>query len=199
MKNDDDGGVPWVEAGMAELAEGGIDRVRVEVVAERLGVTKGGFYRRFKDRRALLDAILDNWSRGRIAAIKQQTALGDAPPRERLRAVVRLYSERINAQGMAIELAVRQWARADKAAAAAVARVDAQRLTNVEDLYRRMGLTTEHAQARAILFYSFIFGQSLLFLEQSPRKRAHLIAVCADALTQVGGSGLSTGDVIQRL
>jgi AcrR family transcriptional regulator len=190
MKNgDNDAGLSWIEAGMAELAEGGIDSVRIEVVAERLGVTKGGFYRRFKGRRALLDAMLDKWSRGRIAAINQQMVLGDAPPGERLRAVVRLYSERINAQGMAIELAMRQWARADKVAAAAVSRVDAQRLKNVEDLYRRMGLTTEHAQARAILFYSFIFGQSLLFLEQSSRKRANLIAVCAEALTEVDGLG----------
>ena len=47
-----------------------------------------------------------------------------------------------------------------------------------------MGLTAGDAQARAVLFYSFIFGQSLLFLEQAPRKRASLIAACADALTE---------------
>ena len=58
----------WVEAALAELAQGGIERVRVEVLAKALGVTKGGFYRRFKDRRALLDALLETWTRGRIAA-----------------------------------------------------------------------------------------------------------------------------------
>lgn len=185
MESDDDGTGRWVEAGLAALAEGGVDRVRVEVVAERLGVTKGGFYRRFKDRRALLDAVLDTWSRGRIAAINQQMALGNATPGERLRSVIKLYSERINAQGMAIELAMRQWARSDRAAAAAVARVDAERVKNVEDLYRRMGLDAEEAQARAVLFYSFLFGQSLLFLDQATRKRASLIAACAEALTEV--------------
>ena len=86
---------------------------------------------------------------------------------------------------MAIELAIRQWARSDRAAAGAVARVDAQRLKNVEDLYGKMGLTAENAQARAVLFYSFIFGQSLLFLEHAPRKRASLIAACADTLTEM--------------
>jgi len=181
----DDGTARWIEAGLAEFAEGGIDRVRVEVVAERLGVTKGGFYRRFKDRRALLDAILDAWSRGRIDAINKQMALGSASPGERLKSVITLYSERISAQGMAIELAIRQWARSDRAAAVAVARVDAQRLKNVEVLYGKMGLTAGDAQARAVLFYSFIFGQSLLFLEQAPRKRASLIAACADALTKI--------------
>jgi AcrR family transcriptional regulator len=178
----DDGTVRWIEAGLDELAAAGVAGVRVEVVAERLGVTKGGFYRRFKDRRALLDAMLETWSRGRIAAIAQQTALGGASPGERLLSIVKLFSERINAQGMAIELAIRQWARSDAAAAAAVTRVDAERLSKVGGLYASMGLTEGEAEARAVLFYTFIFGQSLLFLEHAPRKRASLIAACARSL-----------------
>ena len=174
----------WVEAALAELAQGGIDRVRVEVLAKTLGVTKGGFYRRFKDRRALLDALLETWTRGRIAAIEKHTELGDATARERLKSVIRLYSERVNPEGMAIELAIRQWARADAAAAAAVARVDATRLKTVAQLYGKLGLAAADAEARAVLLYSFIFGQSLLFLEQAPRKRASLIAACAEALTE---------------
>jgi AcrR family transcriptional regulator len=180
----DDGTARWIEAGLDELAEAGIDGVRVEVVAERLGVTKGGFYRRFKDRRALLDAILETWSRGRVIAIEQQTALGGASPGQRLMSLVKLYSERINAQGMAIELAMRQWARSDAAAAAAVARVDAERLQRVAALFARIGLTDQEAEARAVLYYSFIFGQSLLFLDYPPRRRASLIAACARSLIE---------------
>jgi AcrR family transcriptional regulator len=115
---DEDASQDWVAAGLAELATAGVDGVRVEVLAERLGVTKGGFYRRFKDRRALLGAILDTWSRGRIAAIEKQAALGNAGPSERLKSLIKLYSERVSAQGMAIELAIRQWARSDTVAAA---------------------------------------------------------------------------------
>src|SRR5262245_37872964 len=104
----DDGTARWIAVGLDGLAEGGIDAVRVEVVAERLGVTKGGVYRRFKDRGALLDAILERWSSGRIAAVDQQFALDGASPAERLRSLVRLYSERVSAQGIAVELAIRQ-------------------------------------------------------------------------------------------
>jgi AcrR family transcriptional regulator len=184
MEAEDGGKGKWVDAGLAELTEGGIDRVRIEVLAERLGVTKGGFYRRFRDRRALLDAMLESWSEGRIAAINKQTALADATAAERLRSVIKLFSERVSAQGLAIELAIRQWARSDRAAADAAARVDAQRLKNVEALYEKTGLRPRDAQARAVLLYSFVFGQSLLFLDPSPRKRAMLIAACADMLTQ---------------
>ena len=60
---------------------------------------------------------------------------------------------------------------------------EAQRLKNVQELYIELGLPPKDAQARAVLFYSFIFGQSLLVFEQSPRRRANLIADCAEALT----------------
>jgi AcrR family transcriptional regulator len=181
---DAEGSNQWIEAGLKELGRGGIERVRVEVLATRLGVTKGGFYRRFKDRRALLDAVLATWKRGRIAAIERQTELAGASARERLQSLIRLYSERVNPEGMAVELAIRQWARADAAAADAAASVDAARLARVAQLYGMLGLATEEAQARAVLLYSFIFGQSLLFLEQSPRKRASLMAACAALLTE---------------
>jgi len=173
----------WIDAGLKEIGQGGIAQVRVEVLAQRLGVTKGGFYRRFKDRRALLDALLETWSRGRIAAVEKQTTLGNEEASARLKSLIRFYSERANPQGMAIELAIRQWARSDASAAAAVARVDAARLSNVAQLYAQMGLAGADAQARAVLFYAFIFGQGLIFLDQSPRKRAELTSACADILT----------------
>jgi AcrR family transcriptional regulator len=182
---ENDGRDMWIEAGLKEIGRAGVEGVRVEVLAVRLGITKGGFYRRFKDRRALLDALLESWTRGRIAAIEAQTRLAGADARERLKSVIRLYSERLNPQGMAIELAIRQWARSDKAAAAAVASVDAARLQNVAQLYRQLGLSADDAQARAVLFYAFIFGQSLLVLDESPRKRTSLTAACADLLTDL--------------
>jgi AcrR family transcriptional regulator len=175
-------GDAWIEAGFKEIARSGVEGVRVEVLAKNLGVTKGGFYRRFADRAALLDGILQSWSTGRIAAIEQQTSLDGATARDRLRALIRLYSDRMNTEGMAVELAIRQWARSDEAAANAVASVDAARLNNVGQLYRATGLAPEQADVQAFLFYCFIFGQSLLFLERGPRKRAQLIAKSAEKL-----------------
>jgi AcrR family transcriptional regulator len=178
----DDRGEAWIGAGFAELARSGIDGVRIEVLAKQLGVTKGGFYRRFRDRAALLEAMLESWASGRIAAIEQQAGLVEAPPRDRLKALIRLYSERTNTEGMAIELAIRQWARSDDLAAAAASRVDAARLNVVGDLYRATGLSSDEADAEAFLFYCFIFGQSLLFLDRGQRKRAQLIARTAEKL-----------------
>jgi AcrR family transcriptional regulator len=184
---DDDGRAKWIEAGLAALARGGIEELRVEVLAKDLGVTKGGFYRRFADRRALLGAMLEAWAQGRIAAIAQQAKLDGVSARERLRELIRLYSETVNARGMALELAIRQWSRVDDTAAAVVMQVDAARLKNVATLYRALGYATEQAEAQALLFYSFIFGQSLLQLKQGQRRRKELIAACGEALTALPG------------
>src|SRR5258705_7362357 len=118
MDTPDAKAVKWIEAALAELAEGGMERVRVEVVAERLGITKGAFYRRFKDRRALLEAMLERWSRGRIASVQGHGARASGTPREFVESMIKIYSGPVNAEGMAIELAVRQWARSDASAGA---------------------------------------------------------------------------------
>lgn len=172
----DDGTEKWIRAGLVELSEGGIDRVRVEVIAKRLGVTKGAFYRRFKDRRALLDAMLEVWMQGRIATVDKQTTLAHGTPIARLSAVARLATTRLSKGGLAIELGVRQWAREDRPAAAAVARVDAHRIANVEVLYVEMGYPQPVAAGKALLMYSFLFGQNLVML---PGRQKQAILECA--------------------
>src|ERR671922_2455558 len=51
----------WIDEGLRALAAGGPDAVRIEPLSRALGVTKGGFYWHFDDRRALLEEILDTW------------------------------------------------------------------------------------------------------------------------------------------
>ena len=61
---------------------------------------------------------------------------------------------------------------------------NAARLKNVGHLYRATGLSPEEADAQAFLFYCFSFGQSLLFLQRGPRKRAQLVAKSAEKLIE---------------
>jgi AcrR family transcriptional regulator len=44
----------WIGAGLDALATGGPEAMRVEALAQALGVTKGSFYWHFDDRGALL-------------------------------------------------------------------------------------------------------------------------------------------------
>ena len=151
----------WIAAAFEALAAGGVDAVRVEPLAKALGITKGSFYWHFADRRALIDAMLAAWAEGRIAAIREQATARGAPGTV-LGDLADLYTRHANVRGLTIELAIRSLARTDGAAAKAVRSVDRERLRHVEGLFGALGWPGGQAQARAILFYSYLFGQSLL-------------------------------------
>ena len=111
----------WIAAAFDTLAGHGIDAVRVEPLAKALAVTKGSFYWHFADRRALVDAMLAQWSSARIEAIREQTSGEDTPTAILLR-LADLYTRHGNARGLAIELAIRAFARTDDGAAKAARR-----------------------------------------------------------------------------
>ena len=151
----------WIAAAFEALAAGGIDAVRVEPLAKALDITKGSFYWHFADRGALIDAMLAAWAEGRIAAIREQAA-DRGEPAAVLRALADLYIRHANVRGLSIELAIRSLARADERAADAVRSVDRERLRHVAQLFARLGWPRAEAQARSVLFYGYLFGQSLL-------------------------------------
>ena len=151
----------WIAAGLDALGTGGADAARVEPLAKALGVTKGSFYWHFADRRALLDAMLDAWKEGRVAAIREQAGARGAPAAV-LRQLADLYTHHANVRGLSIELAIRSLARTDARAAKAVRAVDTERLGHVAGLFAGLGWQRPDAEARAVLFYSYLFGQSLL-------------------------------------
>lgn len=153
----------WIEAALDALAEGGIEAIRVEALAKRLKVTKGGFYWHFRDRSDLFSAVLEHWRVGRMAVIERQTRKeAGSDPRIVLKGLLSLYAGARNEKGRGIELAIRDWARRDTQAAAVVAQVDEYRLDRVGGLFRALGCGTDESLARAYLFYAYVFGESLL-------------------------------------
>lgn len=176
----------WLSAAFSALAEGGAEQVRVEVLAKRLKVTKGSFYWHFRDRTELMEALLESWKIGRIEAINMQTRLNGQSPGERLRDVLSLYAGNGNPRGMAIEMAMRDWARRDARASETVAEVDRERLRCVSELFAGMGLSEDDAFARAYLFYSFIFGEGLLARSAAPDRFEKARDICGRVLVPGG-------------
>lgn len=155
----------WVEGAVAVLSEEGMNGLRIEVLAKNFGVTKGSFYWHFKDRKDLLDAILEHWREGRMRDIEKQTNAEAGQEKEQLLSVIEVYSASRNRKGMAIELAVRDWAQRDPAVAKIVEGVDLYRLECTRRLFVACGLDEAEARSRSVLLYAYVFGQSLMFSE----------------------------------
>lgn len=152
----------WIEAAIDVLARDGIAGLRVEVLAKRCGVTKGSFYWHFKDRQSLLDAVLERWKAGRIIDIEKTTSVAPGKERDQLHYAIEVYGASRNRKGMAIELAVRDWARHDAQAAAVVESVDLYRLECTRKLFVAAGLSDAEAKSRSLLLYACVFGLSLM-------------------------------------
>src|SRR5215208_8307350 len=75
----------WIDQGLRTLAAGGPDAVRIEPLARALGVTKGGFYWHFDDRRALLEEMLDTWERVGVDEVIERVESDGGDARAKLR------------------------------------------------------------------------------------------------------------------
>ncbi|MDP2109052.1 MAG: TetR/AcrR family transcriptional regulator [Rhodocyclaceae bacterium] len=152
----------WIAAALDIVAQDGIDGLRVEGLAKRLGVTKGSFYWHFKDRRDLLDAVLDDWRAGRIRDIRKQTAATPGNEEAALRHTIEVYAAAKNRKGISIEASIRLWARQDANGLAVVEEVDAERLECTRRLFLARNLTPAEAAARSALLYAYVFGFSMM-------------------------------------
>lgn len=170
----------WVEQGLRTLAEGGVDAVRVEVLAKALGVTKGGFYGYFADRGALLTEMLDAWEKESVDDVlsRIEREPGDTLDRARLAGRLTFSGDRI----LPIDLAVRDWARRDPAVAERLRRVDNRRMQLLRDALSAVHPDPDEVEARCLLAFCAAIGRHLVAADHPGRTRDQVVARAADLL-----------------
>ena len=147
----------WIDEGLTALGSGGPDAVRIERLAQALGVTKGGFYGYFADREALLEEMLDTWERVVIDEAIERVEAGGGDARAKLRRLFGLGSFRGDL--LKIELAIRDWARHDKSVANRLRRVDNRRMEYLRALFGTFCSDEDDVELRCTIVMSlFIAG-----------------------------------------
>ncbi len=164
----------WIEEGLRALAAGGPDAVRVEALARTLGVTKGGFYNHFDDRPALLDEMLNTWERLVIDQVIESLEAEGGDARSKLRGLFALSSSSAR-HLVKIELAIRDWARRDRAVAKRLRRIDNRRMEYLRSQFRELCLDEDEVEVRCLLVMSMFIGTPLLAADHGPRRRSDVI------------------------
>jgi AcrR family transcriptional regulator len=116
----------WIDAARRLLIRDGIDAVKVDRIARECGVTRGGFYWRFRNRADLLDTLLKDWQDTNTQPLVD-TLRGPGTPAERFEAAASLWIEETQFDPR-FDTAVRNWAVHSPAVAAAVHAVDQRRI-----------------------------------------------------------------------
>lgn len=169
----------WVHAALQALAAGGPDAVRVETLATSLGVSKGGFYWHFADRQALITEMLDTWEKAGTEDIIARVENQPGDTRARL---WKLFEITTSPEGLAVELAVRDWARRDGDVAGRLRRADNRRMDFVRSLFRPFCADEDDVEVRSMTAYSLVIGSYFVATDHRDKSRAQVMQLAIDRL-----------------
>jgi AcrR family transcriptional regulator len=169
----------WVHAALQALATGGPDAVRVETLAVSLGVSKGGFYWHFADRQALLEEMLDTWEKTGTEDIITSVASHPGDARAKLQ---KLFDITSSPEGLAVELAVRDWSRRDSSVAGRLRRADNRRMGFVRSLFGQFCADEDDVEVRSMMSYSMVIGSYFVAVEHGNRTRSQVLQLAIDHL-----------------
>lgn len=161
----------WLRAALVALAKQGLDGVRVLPLSKTLGVSRGSFYWHFKDRRDLLDRLLEYWGRWSTETVFEKLAASSGDGKQRLWALMEFIAD----EGLGrFDPAIRAWATYDPRAAAAVRRVDRQRIAFVIQQFRDIGFSSAQAEARGRMLALYTMGNELILAREPERRHRRL-------------------------
>lgn len=173
----------WIQVASERLASGGPDAVRVEALAKALGVTKGGFYGHFRDRDALLEAVLDHWETASADEVLARVEGDGGAPRAKIR---RAGALTFSPELLPLDLAVRDWARRDPAVAERLRRVDNARMDFLRAQFSTFCADADEVEARSTLAFCLLIGTHFLSADHGGRSREDVVELAAGVLGRGG-------------
>jgi AcrR family transcriptional regulator len=153
----------WIAEGLRALGIGGPDAVRIENLAQTLGVSKGGFYWHFEGRAALLEEMLDSWERVVTDEVISRVEADGGDARSRLR---HLFTIATSIDDMlTVELAIREWGRRDEDVAKRLRRLDNRRMDYMRSLFGALSDDPGDVEARCFLAFSIFIASNYIAAE----------------------------------
>jgi AcrR family transcriptional regulator len=143
----------WIDFALKTLAREGFEALKADVLARKLGVSRGSFYWHFAELGAFHDRVIAHWREAATEAIIADLERYPTPE-TRLDALLR----RALGHSTRLEVRMRAWADANAAAARAVREIDRRRTAYIERLLGEAGVAPALAETRAQLLYWTYLG-----------------------------------------
>ncbi|MER5729893.1 TetR/AcrR family transcriptional regulator [Streptomyces sp. NPDC002138] len=174
----------WIEEGLRALTAGGPDAVRIEALAQALGVSKGGFYGYFRNRDALLTEMLDTWEYEVAEGVIEQVESAGGDARTRLDRLFTLVAATVEGpvRGTTADMAVRDWARRDPDVAERLRHVDNRRMDYLRALFSDFCPDEDEVEVRCLIAVSVRIGNHLDAADNGKRSRAEVMEMIRQRL-----------------
>jgi len=142
----------WLALALEILAQEGRTKIKIEDLAERLGVTRGSFYAHFSDRRDFNNSIAVYWAETLTSKALANLRLGKGSAQERLLILI----QRIKDDDLPkYDIVMRAWALDEPLIADQVERVDRERYEYIKSLFAEMGFTGNDLEMRTMIFQAY--------------------------------------------
>ncbi len=165
----------WLDAAYHALIEGGIDAVKVQPLAKGLNLSRTSFYWFFKDREALLEALLARWRDKNTGGILRQTEAYAESITEAMLNVFDCWHD-ADLFDSQFEFAVRSWALQSPETLAEVREADRARLAALTAMLVRFGHDPGAADVAARTVYLVQIGYISMQADEDQADRMALIA-----------------------
>jgi len=172
----------WLAAAEKRLISGGIDSVKIGLLAKDLGVTRGSFYWHFKDRGHLLDVMLASWHSFSLGIFDDLLLKEGSCGMDEFLRLVHLWidEEQFDA---GLEAAIRDWARVSEDVAEVVKDVDEGRIKAIKRIFLDFGYEDDEAFIRARITYFHQVGYYTIGYNETLDERMTLLPIYVYVLT----------------
>ncbi|OYX41031.1 MAG: TetR family transcriptional regulator [Rhodobacterales bacterium 32-67-9] len=155
----------WLKLALETLIRDGIDRVKVQIIARQLNVSRSSFYWYFKSPQDLNKQMLDHWLAKNTGPIIERSL---RPARTITEAILNVFECWANEElfDPRLDIAVRLWARRAPEVLSVVVTADQQRLDALTGMFTRHGYPAEEALVRARALYFTQVGQYTLDIKE---------------------------------
>ncbi|MFN7002298.1 MAG: TetR/AcrR family transcriptional regulator [Roseinatronobacter sp.] len=160
----------WLAAAKEALVESGLDGVKIQPLANRLNLSRTSFYWFFKDRQALLDALLEDWEAKNTGAFVTACAAYAETISEAILNLITVFQDEDLFEPR-LDFAVRGWAHQSAAVMERVNLADTRRLDAIRAMFLRFGAAPDDADVRARTVYLTQIGYIAMQVEESMTTR----------------------------
>jgi AcrR family transcriptional regulator len=172
----------WIDFALQTLAREGFDALKADVLARKLGISRGSFYWHFTDLNDLHARVIEHWKQAATEAIIVDIERYRLPE-ERFDALLR----HAFGHGALLEIRMRTWAENNVQAQRAVGDIDRRRREYIEHLLVEAGVAPTLAATRAQLVYWTYLGAAFSRTRLTGERVDQIVA----EVKRIGLGGLS--------
>ncbi|WP_417329466.1 TetR/AcrR family transcriptional regulator [Halomonas cupida] len=172
----------WLEAAFELLLESGVDSVRILPLAKRLNLSRTSFYWFFKDREALLAALVERWREKNTLGLAGQT---EAYAETISEAILNVFDCWLNPAlfDSQLEFAMRSWALQSNEVSTEIETADKTRIDALTRMFTRFGHDELAANVRGRTIYLTQIGYISMNSQESLEVRMQRIPSYVEIFT----------------